>query len=86
MKCPACAEKIDDSVEICPYCQTSVDEFEAPAAPRRKGAKGKSSSAWLYVLLAMGGGLLLLVPCLIALLLPAIQQAREAARRTQCKN
>jgi len=30
--------------------------------------------------------LLLVVPCLIALLLPAVQQAGEPARRTQCRN
>ncbi len=33
-----------------------------------------------------GGFLLLVVPCLIALLLPAVQQAREAARMAQCRN
>jgi len=43
-------------------------------------------SAWVIVLLAMGGCAILIIPCLIALLLPAVQQAREAARRTQARN
>ena len=34
----------------------------------------------------LGGASLLVVPCLIALLLPAVQNAREAARMSQCKN
>jgi hypothetical protein len=40
---------------------------------------------WIIVAV-VAGGLLLVVPCLIALLLPAVQQAREAARRATCKN
>ena len=77
MKCPACAEKIDDSVEICPYCQTDVEEFVPPAARRRTGVKPKSGAPWKILLIIFGGAALLMVLCLIALLLPAFQQARE---------
>jgi|SRR5262245_43729646 len=84
--CPACAEKIDPGVETCPHCGVSIYDYK-PAAGRSSGGSG---SKWpvIVIVLAVGGGLLaccgvLTVP---ALLLPAVQQAREAARRSQCKN
>lgn len=49
--------------------------------------KTKSGGATLLVILAIvGGGVLLCGVLGIALLLPAVQAAREAARRTQCSN
>lgn len=49
---------------------------------------GEVDSKVIIIVLACVGGVALVgcVPCLIALLLPAVQQAREAARRTQSKN
>ena len=84
--CPACAEQISDDVATCPHCGISIYEYapgEGRAAGRRK------MSTLLIVGLIIAGGLGFLVICgavPMALILPAVQQAREAARRTQCKN
>jgi hypothetical protein len=85
--CPACAEDISDTVEKCPHCGVSVHEYGARAAPSR-GATGKSSNMTTVLIIigciaALG---LCCTPVGVALLLPAVQQAREAARRAQCMN
>lgn len=68
------------------------DDFEEEDTPRpseKKGGRRKPSSStptWVIILIVFAGVPLLMCPCLIALLLPAVQQAREAARRTQSRN
>jgi prepilin-type processing-associated H-X9-DG protein len=84
--CPACAETIPEGASTCPHCGTKVQEHAAQrGAPG--GAKSKSNvTVVLIVLGCIGAMLLCCAPVSIALLLPAVQQAREAARRTQCMN
>lgn len=77
-RCPSCDEPIPSGKSECPHCGEELEPREKPA---------KSSTTLIMIIL--GGvclGLLVCCGILAALLLPAVQQAREAARRTQCKN
>lgn len=56
---------------------------EAPVQPVKKSS---NSTPILIVLAGLLGVMVCMVPILIALLLPAVQAAREAARRAQCSN
>ena len=53
--------------------------------PNRRGEM--STQMLIFLILGIAGAVLMVVVCVgVALLLPAVQQAREAARRTQSKN
>ena len=51
-----------------------------------QGSKKSNSTTIIIIIVAVCAGLGLLVCGGVALLLPAVQQAREAARRSSCKN
>lgn len=64
------------------------DDEHDEYAPRHSSRpqKRKSGSNTLLIVLVIFGGLFVFGGILVALLLPAVQQAREAARRSQDKN
>jgi prepilin-type processing-associated H-X9-DG protein len=83
--CPACAERIAADMATCPHCGISIFEYSQGEA---RGSGQRKTPALLIVGLIIAGGMgfLMCAGVLVALLLPAMQQAREAARRSQCKN
>ena len=70
--------------------QTSAwDEFESGPETEslsRQPAPKSSKMSLIIILAVVGVGGIFVVGILLALLLPAVQQAREAARRSQSKN
>ncbi|HJT34711.1 MAG TPA: DUF1559 domain-containing protein [Pirellulales bacterium] len=96
--CPQCGlqSNVDDQYAgqtgPCRQCGAMVT-VPGPAAPGygvpAYGAPAQRSSAAGVLIVVLVGGLVGLVMCggvLAALLLPAVQGAREAARRSQCTN
>lgn len=81
---PAEADDEYDSPPEIPSRRGSADSGRA----RRPRSGTSSSTKVILIVLAVVGGICLICCGLIgpALFLPAVQQAREAARRTECKN
>ena len=78
-RCPDCDEKVSAQDTECPSCGTAL------RAAKKKGSSSKTVT--LVIAVAVAAGLFLLCcPIMIALLLPAVQSSREAARRAQSKN
>lgn len=91
-QCPVCAERIPANVRVCPHCDAKlgksharndnvddeIEDYDASPPPRRKGKKTSRTSVptWAILLIILGGVPLLCCPVLIALLLPAVQQAQ----------
>ncbi len=100
LACPSCGVKFRAKApppedEVIDDLEDFEDEDAEDARPARsqkaggkKRSKSKSSSSTVFIIIACMGvfSMCFCVPILIALLLPAVQQAREAARRTQGSN
>ena len=85
-RCPACAETIQANARICRFCKHS---FDAPAAmsPAPAAPAPKKSNTTMIVLIVVGAvGLFLILPCMAALLLPAIARAISNAKIAGCAN
>lgn len=94
--CPHCGSQtnVDDrfagQTGPCRACGAPVTipgDPTGPFATAPPAARGSSSaSVWIIALVCAGGMFFVCGGILIALLLPAVQAAREAARRAQCTN
>lgn len=99
--CPHCGNSVTVADQYagqtgpCAKCGQSItiphafSQMNMPSGPAPMSAKtgGGGGGATIVVILAvMGIGVVVCGGILLALLLPAVQAAREAARRTQCAN
>ncbi len=90
MQCPACAERNPADTEFCPYCKTDVQDYKPARSGKKKGGgSAGAKAAGVSIVMILGIVAATVLVCggiLAALTIPAVQQAREAARRVQCMN
>ncbi len=89
--CPSCAENVTAKDNFCPFCGEKLKQWkigDPVAASETRSKSGGSSSSMTTAIIAVAACAVMFfgILILIAILLPAVQQAREAARRTQCKS
>ncbi|MDP1798260.1 MAG: DUF1559 domain-containing protein [Planctomycetaceae bacterium] len=97
LACPACGAKFRQKLSSNDVPE-ELEDFEedggdSPTRSRqpsrgRKADKSKSNTSAILIILACVGGISICfcIPVLLALLLPAVQQARDAARTAQAMN
>src|SRR5262245_61480384 len=91
--CPHCGKQFSVAVQFagqtgpCSACGQPITIPVPPGYPHPPLPRASSGSGVLIALLAVAGiGGICVVGILVALLLPAVQAAREAARRMQASN
>lgn len=90
--CPHCGVRTDVDERYagqsgpCANCGQTIVVPSPAGRPAPSSGGGSSKTALIIVLAIMGSCLVCGTPVGIALLLPAVQAAREAARRAQCSN
>lgn len=84
--CPACAEPTAADYRVCPNCGVRLQEFATTAAPASPKGAGGGTGMLVGILAGVCGVLLVCGGILAALLVPAVQAAREAAKRSACQN
>ncbi len=48
MFCPTCGNRVDDNLQVCPYCQK-----ELPSVPKKKSGPVKKFFGWLLLILSV---------------------------------
>src|SRR5262245_41674761 len=76
--CPHCTGQVAHETVVCPACGRNLQSVRAPSATPRKPSRLRRASPYLTAAA-------LLLGIIVAILYPAVQQAREAARRSSCK-